>query len=585
MRSFFKIFFASLLAILVFTIVSFLIFIGIVSSSTKEATKVEEPSVLTLDLSRPMVEMTQDDPLEQLAQSLRNQPTPIGLKKLLESIHHAENDPNIKGIFIKSGTTMAGFAQLDEVRTALKEFKSSGKFIVSYANMYSEGGYYIASVADDIMVQAQGDVELNGLSAQISFYKGLLDKLGVEVQVFRVGDFKSAVEPFIKTKMSPENRLQTKRLLGTVYDHYLKEVSESRNIPETRLRQISDSMLVRSADDAKTYGLVTQVGYYDQMLDLLREKMGLGEGEKIPGVSLGKYEKTFNAQAYNAKKIAVIVAEGDIVTGEGGTGSIGSKKFAKLIRKAREDDNVKAIVLRVNSPGGSALASDVMWREVKLASKKKPIIASMSSLAASGGYYISMACDTIVAEPTTITGSIGIFGLIPNIQKLMNNKLGITFDEVQTGQYSNMMTITRPLTDQEKRIIQRNINEGYKTFTTKAAEGRHMKREDLLKIASGRVWSGTDAKQNGLVDVLGNFQDAVNIAARKAGLKDGDYMLRYYPESKPFLQQLMENLDKKAAVWYGKMEYGDLYPYLKGLKEVEKVRGIQARMPYDLEIH
>ncbi len=582
MKSFFKIFFATLLAIIIFNLVLLFIIIGI--SSTGEEIAIKDNSYLHLDLNRPVVEITQDNPFAELGQAFGGEMAPISLKDILQSLENAASDDKIKGVYLDASFVAAGFAQLEEIRVALSKFKESGKPVIAYAEMYSEGGYYVASVADEVILNPAGMLEFNGLSSEVTFFKGTFEKLNIEPQIFRVGNFKSAVEPFLRKDMSEPSKQQIGELLNSVYGHLLKNVAESRNIPLDELTKISNEFLVREPKDAMEYGLVTRLAYYDEVLSMMREKAGLSEDAEIPTVGITKYKKSFVAESYQSDRIAIIVAEGNIVSGNGDVESIGSDKFAKEIRKARLDDNIKAIVIRINSPGGSALASDVMWREVKLAKEVKPVIASMSSVAASGGYYMAMACDTIVAQPTTITGSIGIFSIIPDLSKFLESKIGITFDRVSTGEYSDLYTVTRSLNESEKQIIQNMVEQGYEDFTSKAAEGRNMSIEALLEVASGRVWSGLEAKEKGLVDVLGSFDDAVAIAAQSAGLEEGKYMEVYYPQVKPFFQQLMEDLGSSAKVISDRFMYGEASPYVKDLKYIMENKGLQTRMPFDLEI-
>jgi len=582
MKSFFKIFFASLLAFMVFCIGGFFLLVGIAASG--DEVRVPENAYLKVDLNRPILEMTADDPFAELSQALGDGPTPVSLKAILESIEHAASDNNIKGIYLEASTPMAGFAQLEEIRIALNAFKASGKPIISYSEMFSEGGYYVASVADHLLLNPVGMLEFNGLASEITFFKGTFEKLNINPQIFRVGNFKSAVEPFIRKDMSDANKEQISVLLDNVYGHFLSQVAESRGLKMEDLKNVSSQMLVREPEDAVEYGLVDNVVYFDEVLALLRENAGLGENEDIPMIGITNYEKTFVAEKYKTNRIAVIVAEGTIVSGKGDGSTIGSDKFAREIRKARLDDKIKAIVLRINSPGGSALASDVMWREVQLAKQVKPVIASMSSVAASGGYYMAMGCDTIVAHPNTITGSIGVFSIIPDLSDFMDTKLGITFDGVQTGEYSNLYTVTRSLNEAEQQIIQNGVNQIYEDFTTKAANGRNMSHEALLEVASGRVWSGIEAKEKGLVDVLGNMDKAVEIAANAAGLEEDDYMRVYYPEKLPFIQQLAKSLEGNAKVLIDSYTLGEMAPYMKDFKEVMENRGLQTRMPFDLEI-
>jgi protease-4 len=361
------------------------------------------------------------------------------------------------------------------------------------------------------------------------------------------------------------------------------DISGSRNIPYDELMNISDSMLVRNASDALHYHLVTGLAYYGEVEDSLKSMSGVGLNQKLKKISYRKYNKSYSDGEYASDKIAVIVASGDIVTGKGDENSIGSDKFAEEIRKATGNEKIKAIVLRVNSPGGSAMASDIIWNEIQLARAKKPVIASMSDLAASGGYYISMGCDSIVASQTTITGSIGVFSLLFNAQKLLNDKLGITTDNVNTGIYSDLFTVSRPLTDPEKKILQNQTEQVYTIFTSKAASGRNMKPEDLLKIASGRVWSGEEAKQRGLVDKFGTLEDAIKIAADKARLTK--YKVVYYPEHKSFIEQIISQFSGDMETKIMKTRLGDLYPYFEKIKKAAHYNGIQTRMPFDISLN
>ena len=582
MKSFFKIFFATLLAIIVFIFGLFFLFAGLASRDNE--VKISDNSFLEIQLNRPIAEMVSDDPFANVAQAISNEPSPISLKAILASIKHAKTDPKIKGIYLKAPFVLAGFAQIEEIRNALIDFKTSEKPILAYAETFSETGYYVASVADEIILNPAGMIEFNGLNSEITFFKGTFEKLNIEPQIFRVGTFKSAVEPFLRKDMSEASKEQIGALLNSVYSTFINNIAVSRGIDANELRNISDKMLVKTTQDAVEKRLVTQLGYFDEVLARMREITGLGEEENIPMNTVKKYSQSFVSDKYSKNRIAIIVAEGNIVSGKGGEGSIGSDQFAKEIRKARLDDDIKAIVLRINSPGGSALASDVMWREVKLTKEVKPIIASMSSVAASGGYYMAMACDTIVAQPNTITGSIGIFSIIPDLSKFMDTKLGITFDRVSTGEYSDLFTVSRSLNEAEKQIIQNMIERGYEDFTSKAAEGRNMQIDDLLAVASGRVWSGIEAKDNGLVDVLGGFDDAVALAAKAAGLEEGDYMKVYRPEIKPFFTQLMEELGTTAKTIHHKYLYGEISPYVDDFKYIMENKGMQARMPFDLEI-
>lgn len=572
---------AALVALIIFSVVGFFIILGVFSAlSAEKPVEVEANSVLHLKLDRPIDEVEQQNPLEELFPVA---PEILGLVQVKEAIAKAKSDDNIKGIYLDAPILMAGIATVEELRQALIDFKSEGKFVVSYGEFYTEGAYYLASVADKIYLHPEGSLEINGLAANLAFFKGMFDKLEIEPQVFRVGDFKSAVEPFIREDMSEENRTQLRSLLNSVNDQMMSNMAKSRNMTLEQVQEISSKMLVRNPQDAKELAMVDDLLYLDQVKDQLKELVGTGEEDELEMISYSNYRKSYSSYKSSRNKVAVIVASGDIVPGKGDMDNVGSDKFAKEIRKARENDDIKAIVMRINSPGGSFIASDVMWRELKLASEVKPVIASMSDVAASGGYYLAMACDTIMAQPNTITGSIGIFSIIFNAQGFLNNKLGVTTDEVATGEISTLYTMSRPLSEEQKRIIQKDTDEGYETFVTKAAEGRGMSVDDIKAIASGRVWSGLQALDNGLIDQLGGIDDAIALAAEKAGVAD-DYKVRYYPEKKPFLEQLLSDLEGEAKTKFMKEELSDLYPYLRQYEKVKNLRGLQARLPFELRL-
>jgi protease-4 len=559
---------------------------GIVSGlSEDKKVEVSDNSVLQINLDGQITEMQADNPLAGL-------PLPggeiqkIGLLQLKQVIAHAKEDDKIKGIYLEAGQPMTGFSTMEEIRASLADFRESGKWVIAYNEAMTEGAYYLASAADKVYLNPEGEIEFNGLTVSIGFYKKLMEKLEINPQIFRVGQFKSAVEPFLREDMSDENRLQLTALANDIYDHMLDGIARSRNMDKARLEEMSDNMLVRNADDAVKLGLVDSLIYDDQLMDVFRQRLNIGEDEDIRFVKYNKYRKSFSTYKKSDNEIAVIVADGTIMPGDGNQNDqvIGADTFVKEIRKARKNKDIKAIVLRVNSPGGEFKASDMIWREVQLAAKEKPVIGSMSDYAASGGYYLSMGCDTIVAQPSTITGSIGIFGIMFDLSKFLGDKLGVTFDEVRTGSFGDTYTVTRPLTPQEKTIIQKSLDDYYNTFTSKAAQGRHVPQEDILKVASGRVWTGSQALQNKLVDVLGGFNDAVRIAAEKAGVKD-DYKVRFYPVPKNFLEELLTNIEDNAETSHAKAELGEMYNWYHQVKRIQQYQGAQARMPFDLQFH
>lgn len=588
MVQFIKFTFAAIIGTIVGLGLLFFIMLGffaiIAASSGGEVTAVAPNSILHLNLNTVIKERVEDNPLEDLdlPSELVTASSGIGLFDLKEAIKKAQNDSNIKGIYLETGMISAGFATLQEIREALIEFKKSKKFIYTYGDVYGENAYLLASVADKIFLYPQGSMEFNGFYSERMFYTKMLEKVGVTPEVFRVGEFKSAVEPFLLDKMSPASRLQTESYLNSIYGFYLQSISESRNISVEELKNIASKMSIRNAGDMLQAKLVTDTAYYDQVEAELKKASGSGEKEKIKLVGLKKYMNVPDPEAkYNESKIAVIVGEGDIVDGDGDEGSIGGDKIAAEIRKARNDDKVKAIVLRINSGGGSALASDKMWREVILAKEKKPVIASMGDLAASGGYYMAMACDKIVAQPNTITGSIGIFALLFNAQDLLTNKMGLTFDGVKTGNFADIDGFYhRSFTDGERQVLQNSVNQGYDDFTGKAARGRKMNIDSLKRIASGRVWTGEQAQGLGLVDELGNFEKAVEIAEKAAKLNKGEYALKFFPQKQSFVERFLktgENTLKERAL---RNELGQFYPLYKELQRMKVMQGVQARIPY-----
>jgi signal peptide peptidase SppA, 67K type len=583
--SFLRSLLACLLALVIFSLIVFFVFLGIIGglASEKEVV-VANNSVLHLKLDGPITEMQREDALAGL-------PIPgvasgsVGLLQLKQAIAKAKEDDKIKGIFLDCSYTQSGFSTIEEIRQSLIDFRQSGKWVVAYNTTFSEGAYYLATAADQIYMHPEGDLEFNGLTIEVSFYKRLFDKLEIRPQIFRVGEFKSAVEPFMLEKMSPENELQLTELANAINNVMLQKISEARKIDIAKLREISDNMQVRNARIAKELGLIDELYYDDEFRANLSQRLDVKSEEDIKLVKYGKYRKSYSTFSKSQNEIAVLVADGTIMPGEdqGQDQVIAGESFVKEIRKARKNDKVKAIVIRINSPGGEFRASDMMWREIQLASQAKPVIASMSDYAASGGYYMAMACDTIVAQPHTITGSIGIFGMMFDMSSFLGNKLGITFDEVRTGKYGDMYTITRPLTEGERNYWQRNLDEHYDTFTRKAAEGRNMPQSELLKVASGRVWTGAQAKERNLVDIVGGFEDAVRVAAEAAGVAD-DYRVKYFPQPKTFLEQWLERTEEQATAKAMQKQLGEFYHYYESLQKVKTFQGEQARMPFELRL-
>ena len=597
MRQFLKFMLASMLGTLLIGVVLIVLFIGMIAalgaglSADSKPSTIKSGSVLHLTLDQEIVDRGSKDQLD-LDLGPFQATSKTGLNTILISIEHAKTDDKIKSIFLDLSTVSAGYATLTEIRKKLAEFKAeSGKPIIAFSEYYSQGSYYLATVADAIYLQPKGDLDYRGLQSEYMFLKGMFEKLDIDVQFIRGSnnDFKSFGEVYTEDHMSPANRAQVRQLLDGFWNAHLAAVTE-RKIDTARLNVIADSLLVRNAESALRLGLVDGVKYRDEVLEELRSRSDLPADEPVEFATLSKYARSFSdgfkgSSKGGKDKLAVIYAEGGISSGKSSDGTIGSTTLAENIREAREDSTIKAIVLRVNSPGGSGLASEVIWREVKLATAVKPVVVSMGDVAASGGYYIAAPATRIFAETTTITGSIGVFGIIPNMQGFFNNKLGITFDGEKTHQYADMLTVTRPLSEQEKRIIQGYVDEFYDGFKERVAEGRKMTLAQVDEVGRGRVWTGTDAKRLGLVDELGGLEAAVKAAADMAGLVD--YKAVELPEQKDLFQQLMEDLNAQTHAWVATEWLGEdveLLQQYRRVREIKEQTGIQARMPFDLII-
>ncbi|RZF61308.1 signal peptide peptidase SppA [Sphingobacterium corticibacterium] len=587
MRSFFKYVLATVTGTIIVFAIILIVLIGFITATissmgSKEEVYVPSNAVLYVSLNHHIPERTSSNPWESMNLPGYGEMKSLGLNDILSRIAAAKEDSRIKGIYLSPTYVNVGMASLREIRDALVDFKSSGKFIVAHSDIYTQKAYYLASVADEIYMNPEGSLEFKGLSASVMFMKEALDKLGVEMQVVKVGTYKSAVEPFILNEMSNANREQLTAYLESMYSTFLENVSDGRQIPTDTLKDIANNFLIRNADDALHYKFIDGKCYKDEVLTKLKERLDIEEKKDIPAVSLLDYNKEENTNT-KGDRVAVLYAYGDIVDGEGMEGNIGGDKLSRELRKLRRDDRVKAVVLRVNSPGGSALASDIIAREVALTKKVKPITVSMGDYAASGGYYISTMADSIFAEKETLTGSIGVFGLIPNMQGLLNNKLGIHVDEVKTGKFADLMTsVDRPLTEEEKAIIQAEVNRIYDTFTTKVAEGRNMDVSAVDSIGQGRVWTGSQALDRGLVDGIGNLDRAIQAAAAKAKLKE--YRIMYYPTLKDPFASLLGTSKERIRMWMLGEELGEYRQHIEQLRTVLKSSGIQARIPYRIEI-
>lgn len=578
-------FFASLLAIVIFTLIVFFFFVAWVANLTSASKpKIDSQSVLVIDLGQHYKEQVQ----QNLIGSLRGdeEKDVPGLYDVVRLISKAKTDEHISGIYLQCNPSPNGFAASDEIRNALLDFKTSKKFIYAYGDVLTQKAYHIANTADKIYVSPQGYVEWNGFEVTLAFLKGTLDKLDIQPQIFYAGKFKSATEPLRVTEMTPENELQTSVWLGDLYNYFLLKAADARKIDTAELHHIANEGKVLTAKDAVDNKLIDALKYDDEVKDEIKAKLGIDKYQKINFVSINSYAASGIHKKFSGEKIAIIYAEGDIVDGKGTQqGLIASEEYRKLIRKIRLDKSVRAIVFRVNSGGGSSLASETIWRELSMAKQDKPVVISFGDIAASGGYYISCAGDSIFANPTTITGSIGVFGIIPNMQGFFKNKLGITFDGVKTGPYADAGTMTRPMNEKEKKMVQAEIDNIYTVFKKRVADARKKDTAYIDSIAQGRVWTGQRALGIGLIDKFGGLNDAVQCAARMA--KISDYYLREYPEPVNFLDQLFGrstpmNFNNKLKEELGE----ENYKLFSEMKKVQEISGkMQTRLPFSFSVN
>jgi protease-4 len=583
MRQFFKFTFASMLGFLLAGIVIVLLFTALIagiSSSTEKEITVEANSILHLDFSQAIVDRTSNNPFENIDFLTFETNNAQSVGDYLKAIRAAAEDDNIKGIFLDLSSIETDGVLRSTIRKALVDFKTSGKFIYAFSEGYTQGTYLMASVADSVFMVPTGDMLFNGLASTPMFFKGMLNKLDIDVKLIRVGKYKGAGEPFIRENLSEENRYQIESFLGSLNNQMLADLSASTGKSTDELRAMANELKIRSAADAVALGMVHRLAFRDEVLNLLAAKTEQKDIEKISFVSLEDYVSSLprDLNFKEKNRIAVVYAIGDITSGEGDDQTIGSDRIAAAIRSARLDKEVKAIVLRVNSPGGSALASDIIWREVLLAKGEKPVVVSMGNLAASGGYYIAAAADSIFAAPNTLTGSIGVFGMIPNFEGFFKNKTGITFDRVTTGKYADLLNTNRPMTADEEAIVQQMINRIYEDFIKVVANGRGLSTDSVHAMAQGRVYTGAQALEIGLVDKLGDLEDAIACAARMAKLKD--YRLKNLPEQKDQLEMLLESFGA-ARVSAVEQELGPLYQHYKLAKNLLEGDRIQARLEFD----
>ena len=585
MKSFFKIFIASLLALIVFSILGVMVLIGIAASaSSSDKPVIGSDAVLVLDLSKPYKETVQENPFASLTTD-GDFETP-SLFDMVRLIEHAKLDANVKGIYILASSNVNGFGASEEIRKALLDFRKSKKFVVAYGETISQKGYAVANVAEKIFVHPQGGLEWAGFSSNLVFLKGMLDKLEIKPEIFYAGKFKSATEPLRETQMTDANRLQTSVWLGDLYNQFLYQTAAARNLDTAFIRSLAVEGKIQTAADAVKYNLIDGLKYDDQVKNEITGRLNLAVNSKINFIYFGEYAKSVTLNESSAsEKIAVIYANGDIISGTGADEQVASDDYKELIRKARLDKSVKAIVLRVNSPGGSALASDVIWREVSLAKKEKPVVVSMGDVAASGGYYIACNANKVFANASTITGSIGVFSIVPNIESFLKNKIGITTDRVRTGPFADMGSMDRALTAPEKMFFQASTDSIYNTFKSRVAEGRKRNMEYVDSIAQGRVWTGTRGLNVGLVDEIGTLSDAIKAAASMA--KITTYRLKEYPEKKNILEQLFNNYKRTVSLHLIESELGvDHLLMMQQVKKVKAMVGVpQAKLPYTISVH
>jgi protease-4 len=588
MKSFLKYCLATIVGIFISAILFFiisLIIIGSIVSSSEKPFKAQPNSVLQIKLNYMLKDRTIDNSIENIDFSTFSTSKKLGLYDIIQNIKKAKDDENIKGIYLDMGTLFCGYASISEIRSALADFKKSGKFIIAYGNYYSQKDYFLSTVADKIYINPSGIIEFTGLSRQILFYKGTFDKLKIEPEIFRYGEYKSYVEPFINDKMSKENREQTLEYLSDLWQYMINDISDSRNIKVSRLNEIADSLnIFFSPQKALENNLIDGIKYKDEIISELKSLSGISENKKLKLVDISKYStyippKSDKALAKN--KIAIIFAQGDINVGEGQDDEIGADRYANAITEAREDTSIKAIVLRVNSPGGTVLGSDIIRREIELTKKVKPVVASMGDVAASGGYYILCQTDTIIANPNTITGSIGVLAVLFNLKGLFNEKLGITSDVVKTNRNSDFVNFLRSMSDYEKQMMLLNVKNEYNRFVNFVSSGRNKSFNEIDAIARGRVWSGQDALQIGLVDLMGGIEKSVEIAAQMAKIEK--YRIVQLPKLENPLEKLIKSSVEDIKQGLLHSEFGEYYPYLKELKTIMKYQGVQARIPFILD--
>lgn len=588
MKSFLKYTLATIVGILITGLLFFILFfsaMGALIPKGDKTAEIQPKSLLRMELSHVIMDRSPRDPFANFDFRSFEPTTTLGLNEILANIEKAGKDDDVEGIYLDLSVIPAGMATIEEIRNALIEFKDSGKFIIGYADNFMQTTYYLASVADRVYMNPAGRVNMTGLSSQLMFFKEGLDKLGVEPQVIRHGEFKSAVEPFTRNQMSEENRHQVNAYVNTLWNYMAEEIAEHRNISQDTLNWLVENLALNRPETALNYRLVDGLKYKDEVLDELREKSDVDD-ENVRFVGMKKYNRVPEIKDYKGlarDKIAVIYSMGTVMMGEGQEGTIGSDRISGAIREARKDTSIRAIVFRVNSGGGSALASEVIWRELQLAQQEKPVVASFGDVAASGGYYIAAPADTIVASPNSLTGSIGVFGLFFNSKELLNDKLGIHVDVAKSHSYSDLGSPFRSMTEKEKEAIREGIKQVYDDFVSHVAEGRDMAEEEVDDIARGRIWSGIDARRIGLIDLYGGMQKAVDLAAEMAELDQ--YRTVGLPRLKDPFQQFVEGFSGDIRSKVLRQTLGNESRYYMNLKEAAGMEGIQARIPYKIEVY
>jgi protease-4 len=589
MKQFFKFTLASMLGFLLAAFVGIFLLAGAIGTLTsgisdeQETAQVPENSILNLKINYTIPERANKGNLDLSVFGMPGFGKELGVQDLIKKINDAAQDEHIKGIYLELDLNSQSFANIEEIRKALLTFKKQNKFIVAYAEMMDEYGYYLASTANKIYMNPNGTLVLNGLASEVVYLKDALDKLGLEPQLIRHGKFKSAGEPFIANQMSKENRAQIESYLGSLYYHFIEQIALDRKKDKEFVHAVINELKIQQTIQAKALGMIDDVLYDDQVKAELKKLCAVSNDKEVNLVAASKYQNPAVKPATSSNKIAVLYCNGEIVSGKSSEGNIGSVSICEELKKIRKDEHIKALVLRINSPGGSALASDVMWREIELLKKEKPVVVSMGSVAASGGYYLAAPANWIVAQPNTITGSIGVFGMLLNAQNLLENKLGIHVETVKFGAYADLGMPNRALNSSERQIVQNGVDLIYNDFIEKVAKGRKLKAEQVDSIAQGRVWSGKDALKIGLVDELGGLDRAIVVAAEKA--KITAYRTVHMPTLKEPIEQLFESLSSEAEAYFLKQKLGPQYEWFKTIEKQCKHQGIQARMDYTLNIH